>query len=78
MFFKHYTMEYQIRTGEDESLGTEYTPRGVHYWRPPCSCGVELGEALEVEKSAKTPAKEEVHFWRPPCSCGISLDEAID
>jgi len=71
-------MKYKTRKGEEKSLGAEYSPKEVHYWRPPCSCGVELGEALEVEKSAKIKAKGEVHFWRPPCSCGVSLDEVVE
>ena len=64
-------MEY-----EDQFLGATYNP--VHNWRPPCDCGVELGEALKVEESASRIETGEVHFWRPPCDCGISLDEVVE
>jgi len=71
-------MEYQEQIRED-SLGATHGIKEVHYWRPPCSCGIELSEALDVEKSAsKIEAEEEVHYWRPPCSCGVSLDEVIE
>lgn len=40
----------------------------VHSWRPPCSCGIELKEAIRQAK---------VHSWRPPCSCGVSLAEIV-
>lgn len=70
-------MEYENQTRE-ESLGATYTPKAVHQWRPPCSCGVELGEALKVGSASETKAEGEVHFWRPPCSCGVSLDEVLE
>jgi hypothetical protein len=50
----------------------------VHYWRPPCSCGVELGTAIQAEQAPKPIAKGDVHFWRPPCSCGVSLDDVFE
>ena len=50
----------------------------VHYWRPPCSCGVELGTAIQVERIPTPEAKGDVHFWRPPCSCGVSLADALN
>ncbi len=70
-------MEYKTKTEEGKSLGTEYNPKEVHYWRPPCSCGIELGEAIEVEGGVEIKAKGEVHFWRPPCSCGVPLEEVF-
>jgi hypothetical protein len=70
-------MEYK-RPMREKSLGATYSPKEVHYWKPPCSCGVELGEALEVEGASRTKTKGEVHFWRPPCSCGVSLDEVAE
>ena len=71
-------MGYQSQVKKD-SLGATYSQEEVHHWRPPCSCGVELNEALEGEESiSRTEAKGEVHSWRPPCSCGISLDEVVE
>lgn len=67
--------KYEPKVRED-SKGAQKT-KEVHYWRPPCSCGVELGDALKVE-SPKYEKKEKVHFWRPPCSCGVSLDKVLE
>ena len=41
----------------------------IHYWQPPCSCGVELKDVISTEK---------VHSWKPPCSCGVELEKAIE
>lgn len=71
-------MEYKSQNRNEKCSGSEYGPKEVHYWRPPCSCGVELGEAIKEKKSVETKLKGDVHFWRPPCSCGVSLDEAIN
>lgn len=40
----------------------------VHFWRPPCSCGIDLETVV---------AESVVHYWRPPCSCGIGLEDVI-
>ena len=69
-------MEYKAGLREDNSPRADYNPSRVHFWRPPCSCGVELDEALGA--NVEIISKEEVHFWRPPCSCGISLDIAVE
>jgi hypothetical protein len=61
-----------------QSSGTTYRPREVHFWRPPCSCGVELDTAIYASAVPQAQAKGDVHFWRPPCSCGVSLDDALD
>ena len=49
----------------------------VHYWKPPCSCGVELDKAVEMKRTGKIKGRGEVHFWKPPCSCGIHLKEVV-
>lgn len=67
--------EYQISQTEKNSNGA-YTQKGVHYWRPPCSCGIELNDAVKLEARKEEIGK--VHFWRPPCSCGVSLDEVVE
>ena len=65
-------MKYETKNRKIPSVEANYEPREVHSWKPPCSCGVELCEALQVEE------KVEVHSWRPPCSCGVSLNEIIE
>jgi hypothetical protein len=60
------------RTEPGQYSGTGQVVQEVHRWRPPCSCGVELSEAVAVSESPKTT---KVHRWRPPCSCGVSLDD---
>ncbi len=62
---KHDVNEAEARTEIVTSLPAVAK---VHSWRPPCSCGVELTEAIRQAK---------VHSWRPPCSCGVSLAEIV-
>ncbi|MCL5018551.1 MAG: hypothetical protein M1416_02165 [Candidatus Pacearchaeota archaeon] len=61
-----------------EYKDAKYSPKKVHSWKPPCSCGVELGEALKIEGDSEMYVKEKVHSWKPPCSCGVSLDEVVE
>ncbi len=66
------------KTYTDQKSGAMYEQGEVHSWRPPCSCGVELGEAVRAEPVSPKVSGEKVHFWRPPCSCGVSLDDAVE
>ena len=48
--------EYRIDNTSDFESVCE--AKDVHYWRPPCSCGVELGRALEIENPQYEERKE--------------------
>ncbi|RLG12324.1 hypothetical protein DRN73_02765 [Candidatus Pacearchaeota archaeon] len=67
-------MEYSSEETEYGRVDQGPEVYDLHNWKPPCSCGVGLAEAIESEGD-KVNLKRKIHNWKPPCSCGVSLDD---